>query len=134
MFPDYSPGHLMHHIQASHLGREPWGWRDGVVRSSGDGTHRLDYVHEDGSITVYSAILDELEVGLPVRVHEDLHALSATGTWYNVLVLTPGLGAVPTPIAPELWAAEASVGVVDLAAGAGVERHEGEPGPEPRTS
>ena len=27
----YAPGHHVHAIHAKHVGRTPWGWRDGVV-------------------------------------------------------------------------------------------------------
>lgn len=45
----YTPGHVMHFIHANHVGARPWGWRDGVIRSSHDGHHVVDYTFEAGS-------------------------------------------------------------------------------------
>lgn len=119
MSTSYRPGHAMHPIHARLLGEQPWGWRDGIVRASGEGTHVIDYLAESGEITVRSTLLAQIAAGSPVRVHERLHALAHGSTWYSVQRDSGGLGPVPEPEHPELWAAEAVPGIVDLARGVG---------------
>ena len=115
----YRPGHAMHPIHARLLGEQPWGWRDGIVRESGEGTHVIDYLAGSGEITVWSAFLPQVPPGSPVRVHARLHALTLGPTWFSVRREAGGLGPVPEPEHPELWAPEAAPGIVDLARGVG---------------
>jgi hypothetical protein len=116
----YWPGYAMHFIHAGHVGRRPWGWREGVIRNSHDGTHVIDYVLEDGFIEVWSAYCPNLEPGTPVRMHEEYFALDVNGRWFNVRKDSEGLGPVPEPVEPALWSDEFSVGLVDNASGEGI--------------
>lgn len=52
-------------------------------------------------------------------MHEQYHVLGGPFVWVNV-VLTGGLGRVPEPAEPRLWAAQVVAPVVDLATGRGV--------------
>lgn len=118
----YFPGHHMHFIHARKLGESPWGWRDGVIAAAGeDGTVIIDYVLEDGRAEAWhhDEVVVELRVGSPVRVHEGLYALSSRLGWLNILI-SGGLGPVPTPEQTDPWLAEMTGGVVDLSTGRGL--------------
>lgn len=117
----YGPGHAIHWIQAGLAGRSPWGWRDGVVKAWDGELLRIRYVVEDHAITVWHHVKlsGELPIGTPVRVHEAFHVLATASGWYCVEI-TGGLGPVPEPEQPELWAHEAVPGIVDLATGVGL--------------
>lgn len=119
--PDYRPGHAMHFIHANVVGRSPWGWRPGTVRRVDGQAATVDYVLEEGAVEVWRhAGFANLKPGTPVRVHEGLHALELTGAWLNVEVRS-GIGPVPEPEHPELWAAETTrVVVTDLRTGTAV--------------
>jgi hypothetical protein len=117
----YKPGFHIHFIQAKKIGQTPWGWRPGVVSAVEGQTATVSYVQEDGDVTLWHhAPLDDLEVGLPVRVHEQSHVLETVGSWRNV-ALTGGLGPVPEPEHPDLWEPETDRAVItDLGTGRGV--------------
>jgi hypothetical protein len=114
----YWPGHNMHFIHAKHVGRTPWGWRDGIVESVTDGWAEVRYLLEEGRVSVWhhTELATLLSPGDPVRVHERFHALGGPFGWLNVEV-RGGLGAVPDPEEPDVWAQETTGGVVDLSTG-----------------
>lgn len=56
------------------------------------------------------------QVGMPVRLHEEYYVLGGPPGWFSVFACD-GLGPVPEPEEPELWAAERSAGIVDLCTG-----------------
>lgn len=58
--------------------------------------------------------------GTPVRVHEQWMGLSGHFGLVNVL-LTSGMGGVPAPEHPELWAQEQTVGIVDNSTGRAID-------------
>jgi len=113
----YRPGHHIHWIQANRAGRRPWGWRAGVVRSYDDLAAVIDYVGEAGSITVWHFRDLVLTPGTPVRIHEELQVLEVGRAWFSYELRDGGLGAVPEPKHPDLWAPEADLPITDLAAG-----------------
>ena len=118
----YRPGHLMHFIHANHIGRSPWGWRDGIVEKVGaDGWITIGYVAEEGHPRVWhhADLTAVIHVGDPIRVHERFFAIGGRFGWICV-ELHDGLGAVPDPASPEAWAAESTVGVVNLSTGIGL--------------
>ena len=117
---DYAHGFDMHVIQAGLAARRPWGWRDGLVTSYAEGVAVVDYVSEPGTIEVWHSRDLSLAPGSAVRVHEGVHVLDTGGGWWNVLVRAGGLGAVPEPEHPELWAGEEQVVVTEVATGRGV--------------
>lgn len=121
----YSPGHHMHFIHAGRIAATPWGWRDGVVRSSDDaGHHVIDYALEPGHIEVWSEFCPQLQPGTPVRVHERYWAMDVAGNWFNVRKDSPGLGPVPEPDDLTPWIGSPRVVAVSNAEGVGL-------GPEP---
>lgn len=114
----YAPGHNTHCIHAKHVGRSPWGWRDGLVALIDGHWLHISYVGDSGEVRVWhhEALGDEVAVGDPVRVHEGLHVLGGPFGWLNVIA-QGGLGAVPEPAEPALWADEVTRGVQDLSTG-----------------
>lgn len=115
----YTAGHAVHAIQARLVGERPWGWRDGVVEAWVDGVVRVRYIDEVGIATCWHHRdpSSELPVGEHVRLHEgSLHVLGTARGWYSVQI-AGGLGAVPDPEQPELWAQQIVPGIVDLATG-----------------
>jgi hypothetical protein len=118
----YRAGHHMHFIHAKRIGQTPWGWRDGVVVSvSTSGWIEIDYVHEEGHVRAlhHEDLTRVLAPGMPVRVHERYYAVGGRFGWVNVF-LAEGLGWVPAPTDPGLWAPEMTVGVTDLSTGRAV--------------
>lgn len=117
----YGSGHQMHFIHAKQVGLRPWGWRDGVVTGREGEWIGIGYVGEAGGVRVWHHrdLAAEIRLGDPVRVHEELHAVAGPFGWLNV-AFVGGLGPVPEPAAPELWASETSPGIVDAATGRGV--------------
>ena len=117
----YYPGHNTHWIHAKHVGRTPWGWRDGVVTGVDGGTLSVDYVLEEGHLRVWhhADLSAELRPGDPVRVHEEYYVLGGPFGWLNVFVRS-GLGPVPTPPDPSVWDEEVTGGVQDLGTGRGL--------------
>ncbi|PFG39620.1 hypothetical protein ATJ97_2131 [Georgenia soli] len=118
----YRAGHLIHFIHAGFIRRTPWGWRDGVVRASGeDNVAVVDYLDGSGTAEIWQH--HDLSVvappGSPVRLHERYYALESGDAILNVLLLR-GVGPVPEPETPELWAGEGDPIFVDLATGRGV--------------
>lgn len=114
----YAPGHNTHWIHAKHVGRSPWGWRDGVVSSLDGHWLEISYLGEGGEIRVWhhDPLGGEVTPGDPVRVHEGLHVLGGPFGWLNVIT-EGGLGAVPEPAEPALWAGQVTSGVQDLSTG-----------------
>lgn len=81
--------HNLHVIHAAHIGRTPWGWRDGVVREMASGWLHIDYVAEPGDVQVWHHdVARRLRPGTPVRLHEQYHALGNQAGWLNVMVDT----------------------------------------------
>lgn len=116
----YAAGHNVHFIHAKHVGRTPWGWRDGVVTAHGGDTLAVRYVETDHEVRVWHhRALPALELGSPVRVHEEYYVVGGPFGWLSV-VLTGGLGAVPEPADPEEWAPQMVRAVVNLATGVGI--------------
>jgi hypothetical protein len=114
----YHPGHNTHWIHAKHVGRSPWGWRDGVVTALSGQHLTVRYLVEDAEVRLWhhEDLSGEVTVGAPVRVHERLHVLGGPFGWLNVTV-DGGLGAVPEPAEPALWADQVTSGVQDLSTG-----------------
>lgn len=113
----YHPGHHMHPIQARLAGESPWGWRAGLVRSYRELVAVIDYVDEDGSITLWHATDLGLVPGTPVRVHESYHVLEVGLAWLSYERRDGGLGSVPEPAHPDLWAPERSTPITAVATG-----------------
>jgi len=117
----FHPGHHTHWIHARRLGETPWGWRDAVVREV-DGCS-ITVVYLDGGRPVrlwhHEPLTDELEVGGPVRLHEQYYALGSPLGWLNVVV-RGGRGPVPVPADPAAWEDETTGGVQDLRTGRAV--------------
>ena len=110
----------IHWIQAGLAARRAWGWRNGLVRTYAEGVATIDYVSEPATITVWNPRDLGLTPGSAVRVHEGVHVLDSGRGWWNVTILEGGLGAVPEPEHPELWAAEQQVVATEVATGRGV--------------
>jgi hypothetical protein len=114
----YHAGHSIHFIQARKVGESPWGWRDGVVIGVDGLDATVAYLGEDATPSVWHhrSLSLYVEVGDPVRLHEQYGVLGCPSGWFSVAI-TGGLGPVAQPDAPGLWIAETTVGVVDLATG-----------------
>ena len=97
------------------------GWRDGIVEECGGHTVRIRYLTQDATVVCWhhNDLSRQLRPGAPVRLHEEFHMLAIPRAWICVLV-TDGLGRVPTPDNPELWNSEIVPGIVDLATGIGL--------------
>ena len=116
----YGPGHNLHVIHGKHVGRTPWGWRDGVVVSSSGGDVVVEYLEAEHRVTLWHhAPIAAVRPGSPVRVHERYYVLGGPFGWLNVVV-TGGLGAVPEPADPAVWAEQVVMPVVDLSTGRGL--------------
>ena len=113
-------GFDIHPIQAKLAARDAWGWRNGLVTTYAEGVATIDYVSDPGTIEVWNPRDLGLAPGSAVRVHEGVHVLDTGRGWWNVEVRAGGLGAVPEPEHPELWAAEQQVVVTEVATGRGV--------------
>lgn len=96
----FDTGHLVHPVHERMLGNRPWGWRSGVVDSarSHDGGIEVvvEYVTGEGACRVWHHVDLLLDRGLPVRVHEQYHALDVGGVPLNVRLLS-GVGPVAEP-------------------------------------
>lgn len=114
-------GHNTHVVQARLVGESPWGWRDAIVTDVDGLKASLDYVLEEGSPVVWHhrSWAGQVAAGDPVRLHERYAVLGTPAGWFSVVV-TGGLGDVPTPADPAWWAAETSAGIVDLDSGIGI--------------
>lgn len=64
----------------------------------------------------HTALEPLVAVGAPVRLHERFRVLACPAGWLSVAV-QDGVGPVPELADPDLWAAERSPGIVDLATG-----------------
>ena len=117
---NYTYGFDIHPIQAKLAARHTWGWRNALVTTYAEGVATIDYVAAPGSIELWHSSDLGLAPGSAVRVHEGLHVLDTGRGWWNVEVRAGGLGAVPVPEHPELWAAEQQVVVTEVATGRGV--------------
>ena len=117
---NYTYGFDIHSIQAKLAGRQPWGWRSGVVAAYVEGVATIEYVSEPGMIEVWHSHDLGLTPGSVVRVHEGVHVLDTGRGWWSVEVRSGGLGAVPAPEHPDLWTAEQQVVVTEVANGRGV--------------
>ena len=117
----YRPGHNTHWIHAKHVGRTPWGWRDGVVTDVRGLVVAVRYLIEDHDVRLWhhEDLFPEVRHGDPVRVHERYYVLGGAFGWLNVVV-SGGLGAVPEPADPSAWAAEVTGGVQDMGTGRGL--------------
>lgn len=116
----YAPGHNLHVIHGKHVGRTPWGWRDGVVVSTNGGDVVVEYLETGHQVRLWHhASLAAVRAGSPVRVHEQYYVLGGPFGWLNVVVMD-GLGAVPEPAEPGLWSAQVVMPVVDLSTGRGL--------------
>ena len=121
--PSYRPGHNLFYLHLREIGRRPWGWRAGTVsRVEGRNVVVIGYLDGGEATLWHHEPLTFLEVGFPVRVHEELHALEAGGALLNVEVPL-GLGDVPEPEDVTAWLRDhlpAPVVVADIATGRGV--------------
>lgn len=122
----YQRGHLMHAIHAKWVGLTPWGWRDAVVTGTDGLTVSLEYVDVPGAPTVWhhrGDLVDSVEVGDPVALHEEYWALSVQTRWFGVAI-RDGVGNVPEPSRDEQAWWQRHVGTTpvatDLATGIGL--------------
>lgn len=115
--PSYAPGHQMHPIHGRHLGLTPWGWRPGIVTAADAAVAWVEYLGDEGTIELWHHRALPVQIGDPVRVHEEYYALDIGGAWHSCELRSGRIGAVPTPDLPELWAAEVPPVVVDLVRG-----------------
>jgi hypothetical protein len=112
-------GHQVHPIQARKVGETPWGWRDAIVTAVDGLVVQVAYLgHDDARPVVWHhrSLAEVLAPGDPVRLHEQYFVLGCPAGWFSVYV-EGGLGPVPTPQAPELWAGQTSAGIVDVGTG-----------------
>ena len=116
----YGNGHVAHYIGIRILGGRPWGWRDGVVTSIRGLDLQVRYLQEDGAVSCWHHrdLSNELAVGSPVRVFES--SLLDTGNGWISVRTEGGLGAVPEPTDPDLWASEVNTTIADLNTGRGI--------------
>ena len=115
-------GHEMHWIHGMRIAERPWGWRDGGVRRvEADGWIDVRYLHEVGGARSWHHrdLTRQLPSGTPVQVHEQYQALAGPAGLLTAAVAA-GLGPVPEPAEPQLWAVEATVVVHDNATGQNV--------------
>lgn len=120
-----TPGHAIHWIQAKLVGKTPWGWRDGTVAAK-DGKW-ITVAYLDGGTARcwhHQDLGDEITVGMPVRLHEQFGVMTILSGMICVNCVE-GLGAVPEPADPALWAAQMSPGIVDLDRDRGIIGHDG---------
>jgi hypothetical protein len=111
----------MHHIHARLTGESPWGWRDAQVLAANGHVLHLTYLLEPGRPRVWhhAPLAPQCPPGTPVRLHERFSVLGTPAGWIHVVV-EDGVGAVPVPDNPDLWAAERKHGAVNLATGTGL--------------
>ncbi len=78
----------------------------------------VEYVVEPAVLRLWhhTSLRAELSVGSPVRVHEQYYVLGAPFGWLNVII-EGGLGSVPEPAEPAVWAEQMTGGVQDMAPG-----------------
>lgn len=101
----YHPGYAMHPIQTSLTARSPWGWRPALVTAVDGGQGTAEYFDEEGGVNFWHHKPLDVEPGTPVRVHERYSVLEISDAWLSVRI-DSGIGAVPEPEDPSLWAAE----------------------------
>ena len=112
----YHPGYAMHHIQAGLTARTPWGWRPAVLTAVDGGHGTAEYFQEHGTVAFWHHKPLDVEPGTPVRVHEQFSVLEISDAWLNVRI-DAGVGAVPEPEDPSLWAAEVGGAITNAATG-----------------
>ena len=114
----YSAGHNVHFIHAKHIARTPWQWRDALVTEVNGDTVAVAYVESGHELSLWHhrPLGDVLSVGSPVRLHEKYYVIGGPFGWISV-VISNGLGTLPEPDSPELFAADVVVPVVDLHTG-----------------
>ncbi len=114
----YWPGHNAHWIHAKRIGGTPWGWRDAIVTTVEGRWVTVTYVLEGTQLRLWhhERLSSEIHPGDLVRVHEQYNVLGGPFGWLNVIV-EGGLGAVPEPAEPALWADQTTGGVQDLSTG-----------------
>ena len=114
----YFPGHHTHWIHASRVGSTPWGWRDALVGGIDGRWITLTYLESGRRVRVWhhASLAGEVEVGAPVRLHEQYYVLGGPFGWPNVVV-RGGLGAVPEPADRAAWERSMTGGVQDLSTG-----------------
>ncbi|HSE09615.1 MAG TPA: hypothetical protein VLB29_13195 [Nocardioidaceae bacterium] len=115
----YSPGYAMHWIHARQLAIRPWGWRPAILTTVDGGSATAAYLTEDGTVTLWHHKPLVAEIGEPVRVHEEFHAVEIHDAWLNVRI-EDGIGAVPDPRDATLWAPEVPHVIVNAAIGDGI--------------
>ena len=114
----FHPGYCLHAGHARQLATTPWGWRAATVTSAAGGRATALYV-DGGTVTLWHHRDLGLTVGEPVRVHEEHHGLEIVDAWLNVRI-DAGVGPVPEPEQPHLWAAEVPGVVINQATGDGI--------------
>lgn len=118
----YTRGHNLHWRFARLVGESPWGWRDAIVQKAGaNGVVHLRYLVEDAHVITWQHqdLTGLVTAGDLVRLHEEQNVLGGGFGWAHVKV-HKGLGPVPAPAEPALWAPEMTAGIVDLTTGLGV--------------
>lgn len=116
---NYHPGYAMHFIQARLAATTPWGWRPAILTAVDGGHGTASYFQEQGTVTFWHHRPLHAEPGTPIRVHERYHVLEISDAWLNVRI-DSGIGAVPEPADPSLWAAEMGGAIVNAATGDGI--------------
>ena len=108
----FLPGHALHFIQVRRVALSPWGWRPGTVSRIDGRAFTVHYLNDSPIQLWHAEPLEELEEGLPVRVHEQYRALEIGRTWFHVRIDGGGLGAVPEPEDLDVWNDESAERVV----------------------
>ncbi len=122
----FAPGHNMHHIHSIHVGRTPWGWRDALVAAVTGPSVHVEYLDGQATPVLWHHRAIGVELGDPVRVHDEYHAVAFPFGWFNVII-RGGLGPVPEPPDTVLWYQRTTLGVVDMGAGNGLAVDHAEP-------
>ncbi len=116
----------MHHIHSIHVGRTPWGWRDALVAAVTGPSVHVEYLDGQATPVLWHHRAIGVELGDPVRVHDEYHAVAFPFGWFNVII-RGGLGPVPEPPDTVLWYQRTTLGVVDMGAGNGLAVDHAEP-------
>jgi hypothetical protein len=118
---NFNPGYLMHPSHGRMLATTPWGWRPALIVEVSEHTAVAEYVQDEGRVRLWhhTSLTSYCVIGEPVRVHEGHHGLEIEDFWLNVRI-DAGIGAVPDPADPELWAAEQYGVIINAANGQGI--------------